>query len=338
VDGNFGAQTEAALREYQRTYRLPQTGLLDEATQRSLLPERFQASPAPTSLSNQEVVLQAQRQLKALGFNPGDVDGNVGAQTEAAVREYQRAYRLPQTGMLDEATLRSLLPERFQASPTPTSPSNQEVILQAQRQLKALGFNPGDIDGNLGAQTEAALREYQRAYRLPQTGQLDEATQRSLLPERFQASPAPSSLSNREVILQAQRQLKALGFNPGDIDGNLGAQTEAALREYQRQYRLPQTGMLNEATLRSLMPERFQASREPSPAPSRLSNREVIRRAQIQLRALGFEPGAVDGTPGRQTQAALREYQRAYRLPPTGTLDEATLRSLLPEMQQSSVR
>jgi peptidoglycan hydrolase-like protein with peptidoglycan-binding domain len=215
---------------------------------------------------------------------------------------------------------------------------DQELVLQAQRQLKALGLNPGDIDGNLGAQSEAALREYQRQYRLPQTGQLDEATQRSLLPERFQAAAAPPNLSNREVILQAQRQLKALGFNPGDIDGNLGAQTEAALREYQRQYRLPISGTLDEATLRSLLPERFQASREPSPAPTRLSNREVIRRAQIQLRALGFQPGAVDGTLGPQTQAALREYQRQYRLPPSGTLDEATLRSLLPEMRQSSVR
>ena len=215
---------------------------------------------------------------------------------------------------------------------------DRELVVQAQRQLKALGFNPGAADGNFGAQTEAAVREYQRAYRLPQTGLLDEATQRSLLPERFQAAPAPTSLSNREVILQAQRQLKALGFNPGNIDGNLGAQTEAALREYQRAYRLPSTGQLDEATLRSLLPERFQASPEPSPAPTGLSNREVIRRAQIQLKALGFEPGSVDGTFGPQTEAALREYQRAYRLPQSGTLDEATLRSLLPEMQQGSVR
>jgi len=63
-----------------------------------------------------EVMLQAQRQLKALGYNPGATDGNFGPQTEAALREYQRAYRLPQTGRLDEVTLRSLLPERTQSS------------------------------------------------------------------------------------------------------------------------------------------------------------------------------------------------------------------------------
>jgi peptidoglycan hydrolase-like protein with peptidoglycan-binding domain len=213
---------------------------------------------ASLSRQDREVTLEAQRQLKALGFNPGAVDGNLGPQTRAALREYQHAYRLPQTARLDEATVRSLLADRSPASMSPTGLSNREVMIQAQRQLKALGFDPGTTDGDFGPQTEAALREYQRAYRLPQTGRLDEATWRSLLPEQFQASPAP--LSNREVVLRAQRQLKALGFNPGTVDGNLGPQTEAALREYQRAYRLPQTGRMDESTLRSLLPERTQSS------------------------------------------------------------------------------
>jgi localization factor PodJL len=61
-------------------------------------------------------------------------------------------------------------------------------MIQAQRQLKALGFDPGTTDGDLGPQTEAALREYQRAYRLPPTGRMDEVTLRSLLPDRTQSS------------------------------------------------------------------------------------------------------------------------------------------------------
>jgi peptidoglycan hydrolase-like protein with peptidoglycan-binding domain len=207
---------------------------------------------------DREVVIQAQRQLKALGFNPGAVDGDVGSQTTAAVRAYQQAYRLPQTARLDETTLRSLLPDQFQTSVGPTGLSNREVIIQAQRQLKALGFDPGTTDGDVGPQTEAAVREYQRAYRLPPTGMLDEATVRSLLAEPSQTPPA--LLSNREVVLQAQRQLKALGFNPGTIDGNIGPQTQAAVREYQRAYRLPPTGTLDEATVRSLLPERARSS------------------------------------------------------------------------------
>jgi peptidoglycan hydrolase-like protein with peptidoglycan-binding domain len=209
---------------------------------------------------------------------------------------------------------------------------DRELTIQAQRQLKALGFNPGAIDGNIGSQTTAAVREYQRAYRLPQTGRLDDTTLRSLLPDRFQTPIGPSGLSNREVIIQAQRQLKALGFNPGTTDGDVGPQTEAAVREYQRAYRLPTTGMLDEATLRSLLAE------PPETPPAPLSNREVVLQAQRQLKALGFNPGTIDGNFGPQTQAAVREYQRAYRLPPTGTLDETTVRSLLPERTRSSAR
>jgi peptidoglycan hydrolase-like protein with peptidoglycan-binding domain len=207
---------------------------------------------------DREIAVKAQRQLKALGFNPGAVDGSMGPQTAIALREYQRTYRLPQTGRLDEATLRSLLPERFQEPSSSASLSNREVTTKAQRQLKALGFDPGTTDGDVGPQTEAAVREYQRAYRLPQTGILDEATVRSLLPDEFQPLAVP--LSNRETVVQAQRQLKALGFNPGSVDGNTGPQTEAAVREYQRAYRLPQTGKLDEATVRSLLTERTQSS------------------------------------------------------------------------------
>jgi peptidoglycan hydrolase-like protein with peptidoglycan-binding domain len=220
-----------------------------------------EARGARTSLAqdqDREVIIQAQRQLKALGFNPGAIDGNVGSQTAAAVREYQRAYRLPQTARLDDTTLRSLLPDRFQTPTGPTGLSNREVIIRAQRQLKVLGFDPGTTDGDVGPQTEAAVREYQRAYRLPTTGMLDEATLRSLLAEPPETPPAP--LSNREVVLQAQRQLKALGFNPGTIDGNFGPQTQAAVREYQRAYRLPPTGTLDETTVRSLLPERTRSS------------------------------------------------------------------------------
>jgi peptidoglycan hydrolase-like protein with peptidoglycan-binding domain len=223
----------------------------------------------------------------------------------------------------------------------PVQVLDQELVRDAQRQLKALGFNPGAVNGHFGLQTEAALRAYQHDYRLPETGRLDDTTARSLLPERFGASRAPIDLSNREVIRQAQRQLKALGFNPGAVDGHFGPQTEAALRAYQHDYRLPETGRLDDTTARSLLPERFEASRAPVEAsrpPTDVSNRDLVRRAQIQLRAVGFEPGTVDGDFGPQTEAALRAYQHAHRLPETGRLDEVTLRSLLPEMRQGTVR
>jgi hypothetical protein len=54
-------------------------------------------------------------------------------------------------------------------------------IGQAQELLKAAGFNPGPIDGVLGARTRDALRRYQANRGLPTTGLLDEATRQTLL-------------------------------------------------------------------------------------------------------------------------------------------------------------
>jgi peptidoglycan hydrolase-like protein with peptidoglycan-binding domain len=151
---------------------------------------------------------------------------------------------------------------------------------------------------------------------------------------------------DQDLVRDVQRQLKAQGFYPGAVDGNLGSQTATALRAYQRSYRLPETGRLDEATLQSLLPERAEVSRTPevsrppemSRGPVDLSNREVLRDAQRQLKALGFNPGSTDGTFGPQTEAALRAYQHSYRLPETGRLDEVTLRSLLPEKRQGALR
>ena len=172
-----------------------------------------------------------------------------------------------------------------------------------------------------------------------------------LLPLHAEARGATSSLvevRDQDLVRDVQRQLKAQGFYPGAIDGNFGSQTATALRAYQRSYRLPETARLDETTLRSLLPERTgvspapEVSRAPAPVvprtPVDLSNREVRRQAQRQLKALGFNPGRVDGEFGPQTEAALRAYQHAYRLPETGKFDEVTLRSLLPEMRQGAVR
>jgi peptidoglycan hydrolase-like protein with peptidoglycan-binding domain len=163
------------------------------------------------------------------------------------------------------------------------------------------------------------------------------------LPLHAEARGATSrlvELRDQDLVRDVQRQLKAQGFYPGAVDGNFGSQTATALRAYQRSYRLPATGRLDETTLRSLLPERSEVSGAPevSRAPVDLSNREVLRDAQRQLKALGFDPGSTDGTFGPQTEAALRAYQQSYRLPETGRLDDATLRSLLPERRQGALR
>ena len=62
--------------------------------------------------------------------------------------------------------------------------STHAQVRQAQMQLRAAGYHPGPVDGQLGPNTRAALRAYQRAHGLARTGTLDRATSHALLAGR----------------------------------------------------------------------------------------------------------------------------------------------------------
>ena len=55
-----------------------------------------------------------------------------------------------------------------------------QVIVNVQNALKALGYYSGDINGSLGVDTRQALTAYQQDYGLDTTGAVDEATVRAL--------------------------------------------------------------------------------------------------------------------------------------------------------------
>ena len=56
--------------------------------------------------------------------------------------------------------------------------------------------------------------------------------------------------------------------------------------------------------------------------------RATLRRAQIKLTREGFYEGEVDGIPGPASREAVRRFQVASDLRPTGRLDNTTLRAL----------
>jgi peptidoglycan hydrolase-like protein with peptidoglycan-binding domain len=56
--------------------------------------------------------------------------------------------------------------------------------------------------------------------------------------------------------------------------------------------------------------------------------RERVRRVQERLAAAGFDPGPADGIVGARTRAALRAFQEARDLAPTGEPNGPTLTEL----------
>jgi peptidoglycan hydrolase-like protein with peptidoglycan-binding domain len=67
--------------------------------------------------------------------------------------------------------------------------------------------------------------------------------------------PEQPQLITKENLKLVQDRLKAEGVYAGPLDGEMNAQTEAALRAYQTQQGIPVSGAVDEATLKQLQLE-----------------------------------------------------------------------------------
>jgi peptidoglycan hydrolase-like protein with peptidoglycan-binding domain len=108
---------EAAAARQQRRAEDPALGALVQRTYGEARVAAQTAAPAAgfdrvafdRTLTRGDIQL-AETHLQAFGFDPGPVDGRFTAQTEAAVRAFQRRYGLAVSGLLDHATREELVP------------------------------------------------------------------------------------------------------------------------------------------------------------------------------------------------------------------------------------
>ncbi len=110
VDGVFGSGTEAAVKAFQRSAKLPTTGIVDARTWNAL-----EARDNPL-LAYRSVVLKkgstgapVRVLQELLGIT---VDGQYGSQTEAAVKAFQRKNKLTSTGYVTSVTWEALEKQR----------------------------------------------------------------------------------------------------------------------------------------------------------------------------------------------------------------------------------
>ena len=149
----------------------------------------------PRQVVGDPTVKDVQETLKELNFYGGEVDGLFGPNTRLAIEAYQAKMGMAVTGTVDESLLDQLgtgsvtpavLPspaprEEHPASQgrliaaKPVSFTRDERIAKVQAGLKEFGNDAIEIDGVMGARTEAAIREFQSLFGLAETGEADQA-------------------------------------------------------------------------------------------------------------------------------------------------------------------
>ncbi len=129
-DGIFGAQTAAAVREYQQQHCLPVTGIADQRTwnaiyasyaaliaadalpmQTAFFPPESDTVLKPGAKSPSVYVLQLMLSEIAPHYNriaAVPLTGEYDSDTQAAIRRAQQIFQLPQTGLTDRATWQAL--------------------------------------------------------------------------------------------------------------------------------------------------------------------------------------------------------------------------------------
>lgn len=217
VDGVFGTETEDAVRKFQEIFNLTVDGIIGKATWYRIksifvavarlaelnsegikladVPKNFVTEIRPGDTGNPVRVLQYYLAVIAVYNNnipTLTIDGVFGDATENAVRAFQRANGLPETGIVDEATWNALnstylgilqsYPPQFLAedySPYPGTPlimgSTGDAVRVIQGRLSFISefYNnvPNvSVTGTFDEQTRAAVDAFLEDIGLPPKG------------------------------------------------------------------------------------------------------------------------------------------------------------------------
>ena len=325
------------------------------------------STPAVASLqglsigSSGEAVKALQRALISKGIVVrGGVDGKFGPMTLAAVHEFQVANGLDVTDAVDEATAIAVGTVTSPLTGLRRGMAGLNVKL-LQEKLALAGFSPvGGADGYFGRATERSLKEFQESEGLSPSGVADEISVAKLssspltvptekdgegensenseniteVPEAPVLSPEVAELIgvSKGTFGSAAKAVQQLLIDAGvslrgGADGEFGRVTEAALKEYQKDHGLDQTGVADEATLLALTGSVVAVPTEYAQLvglrPGALG--DSVAALQRRLLDIGITVrGGVDGVFGPATAQALKAFQDQRGLEKTGIVDEVT--------------
>ncbi|RJQ04075.1 MAG: peptidoglycan-binding protein, partial [Bacillota bacterium] len=207
IDGVYGNLTASAVRSFQSSRGLPVTGVVCGQTYVLLCVPCSTVPPCPPGPAQCRVlvttkpfmsgpdVLAVQEALSAHGFSPGAHDGVYGPRTATAVREFQASRGLPVTGVVCDGLYSTLGVGCPTVPPCPVNPPVSTCrrlfldrpflrgsdVAAVQAALANRGFNPGAVDGVYGPNTFNAVKEFQIAAGLRDSGVVCSLEYRALL-------------------------------------------------------------------------------------------------------------------------------------------------------------
>jgi peptidoglycan hydrolase-like protein with peptidoglycan-binding domain len=191
-----------------------------------------------------------------------------------------------------------------------------------QQRLKDQGFYYGQVDGQGGDETSAAIRRYQIRSGLRVTGQVNDETLRSLGLSRTTAPP-PAPGYQDEGSSGGQPNDQYYRQPPGQYDGRPGPRPEGPGPE---DYNQMQPHPFVAPGVVTSLPRLFAGTIYEQAPPQVQEN--VLYAVQGELMRRGLFRGVINGRPGPATSDAVLRLQQYEGLPISGRLDNETLNDL----------
>lgn len=299
-------------------------------------------------------VVQLEERLSELGYFNGESDATYDAETRSALESFQQANGLQVTGAADSATLERLnsadalsrqdyltrFAKAYAQMATLQLGSASNDVLVLQRKLKEFGYFSGSPDGTFDAATRQAVESFQMVNGLPITGVADGATLLRLMadsPITWPAFLTEMSAVEGDTGLNVyvlQKKLKQLGYFEGSCSAGFGALTTAAVQAFQLDAGLENSGNADPATWAAIY-SRSAAVDSRSDAMRIGDYGDKVLAVQKRLNALGFFDHELTGAFGYTTETAVRLFQMAIDLEPTGELDAQTRSRLMADSAAS---
>ena len=214
VDGFFDQSTEDAVKKFQEVFNLTPDGIIGPATWNSINyiynavkklytvnSEGLTVSELDTSYENELKLGDSSRNVFVLQYYLAYIslfyptvsapitDGDFGQGTKSAVKSYQRAFGLPETGVVDEATWNSIQNTYYEILSRFPYEYSDGLILPYPGRVLRIGTDGNDVralqeylnyiantyteipkvnvDGSYGPSTASAVNKFVEIFRLP---------------------------------------------------------------------------------------------------------------------------------------------------------------------------
>lgn len=248
----FGTVTETAVKAFQRQNDLDLDGIVGAATWEAIMNPEAKYYAVEHGDKGEDIK-PIQQRLYELGYLAAAelVTGNFGDKTEEAVRQLQQINGISVDGKVGRQTTNLLYSDEVKPNMLVYGDKSQ-VVEEAQKRLKALGYLTTEPDGSYGQDTAIALKQFQSRNDLIVDGYLGPST-RAALNSSF-AVPNGLSLGDRgDSVQQVQKLLHKYGYlSSGNVTGYFGEVTELAVKNFQRTNSLSVDGSVGRQTMAKL--------------------------------------------------------------------------------------